>query len=64
MFYEKLKEARLNKGYSQMKLARLLGVNRATYLVWEYGAGMPKPQNMEKLLEVLPELKNGKTCEG
>jgi len=53
MDMEKLKSLRLESGLSQMKLAAKVGVSLETIRRWEYGLNDPKPDNKEKLKEVL-----------
>lgn len=60
----KLRDMRINKGISQQKLAKLLGVSFLTYSKWERYVGSPTPTNFERLCEyfgatpddVLPKL--------
>lgn len=48
-----LRDRRLKKGYSQIEIAKLVGVTANTYRNWEYGANEPSEENLEKLKEVL-----------
>lgn len=50
---KKLKELRKAKGLTQAKMAKLIGVSLAGYLLWERGVGEPNRKNYEKLKEVL-----------
>lgn len=54
------KELRLQKGLSQVKAARTVGVTLGTWLKWEYGVGSPNEENASKikLLEQLPDKKD------
>ena len=49
-----IRPARLNAGYSQRKLASLIGVSNTTISLWESGR---LPANWDKLCAVLPSLK-------
>ena len=51
-----LRERRKALGLSQMELARLVGVSLLTIQTWERGVSEPKPENKEKLEQVLNEL--------
>ena len=53
------KELRLQKGLSQAKAARIVGVTLGTWLKWEYGVGSPNKENASKikLIEQLPDKK-------
>lgn len=56
-----LRKRRKALGLSQMELARLVGVSLLTIQTWERGVSEPKPENREKLEQVLSELeKKGK----
>ena len=46
---KELKELREKKGLTQIDLAKLVGVSANAYRNWEYGAGDPNEENMEKL---------------
>lgn len=50
---ENLKKQRIEKGLSQVELAKLVGVSANTYRNWEWGANDPSEENLEKLKEVL-----------
>ena len=45
--------ARLTLGISQSKVAAMIGVATHTYLQWELGNSLPKPEYAEKISEVL-----------
>ena len=50
----KIKQARLDKGLSQMRAAGLMGVSYLTYVLWENGVTKkPTQKNQDKLKEVL-----------
>jgi len=51
-----LRKRRKALGLSQMELARLVGVSLLTIQTWERGVSEPKPENREKLEQVLREL--------
>ena len=51
-----LRERRKALGLSQMKLASLVGVSLLTVQLWERGVSEPRPENREKLEQVLSEL--------
>ena len=51
-----LRKRRKELGLSQMELARLVGVSLLTIQTWERGVSEPKPENREKLEQVLNEL--------
>ena len=51
-----LRKRRKALGLSQMELARLVGVSLLTVQIWERGVSEPKPENREKLEQVLSEL--------
>lgn len=49
----RLKEIRIEKKYSQSKLANLLEINRASYNKWESGRAKPNQKNLVALAAVL-----------
>jgi len=49
----KIKQARLSRGWSQIETALLLGVHLTTYQLWERGAGKPSRKNRMKLEKIL-----------
>jgi len=51
-----LRKRRKALGLSQMELAKLVGVSLLTVQIWEQGVSEPKPENKEKLEQVLSEL--------
>ena len=55
-----LRKRRKALGLSQMELARLVGVSLLTIQTWERGVSEPKPENKEKLEQVLAELEKRK----
>ena len=52
IFGEKLKQLRLNKGYSQENLAELMNVSRQAITKWENGNGMPDIENLKTIARV------------
>lgn len=58
MFCDKLKKARKELGWSQVKVARMLGVTLNAYGLWERGANMPNEENMQKINSMLLKEKN------
>ena len=54
------KELRLQKGLSQAKAARVVGVTIGTWINWEYGVGSPNEENAKKLQKIvdMPEKKD------
>ena len=51
-----LRKRRKALGLSQMELAKLVGVSLLTTQIWERGVSKPKPENKEKLEQVLSEM--------
>lgn len=54
---EKLKECRKQAGYTQLDMARLIGVARTTYAEYEQGKIQPPLDKVQKILQALPILK-------
>lgn len=50
---DKIKELRLNKGLTQLALAKKVGVSVVSIQFWEKNVSTPKKQNLEKLKQVL-----------
>ena len=50
---DRLKEKRLAKGYTQIDLAKLVGVSVMSIQLWEKGGMNPTPANKAKLLKYL-----------
>lgn len=48
-----IKRLRKEKGISQVKIAKSIGVHLNTYALWERGGGKPSPENLEKLKAAL-----------
>ena len=49
-----IKAARLKKGYTQIEMARMIGVSHLTYILWEKGVTKnPNPENRRKLEKIL-----------
>ena len=60
---EKLKECRKQAGYTQLDMARLIGVARTTYAEYEQGKIQPPIDKVQKILQSLPMLR-GELVEG
>ena len=60
---EKLKECRKQAGYTQLDMARLIGVARTTYAEYEQGKIQPPLDKVQKILQSLPMLR-GELIEG
>ena len=60
---EKLKECRKQAGYTQLDMARLIGVARTTYAEYEQGKIQPPLDKVQKILQALPMLR-GELVEG
>ena len=60
---EKLKECRKQAGYTQLDMARLIGVARTTYAEYEQGKIQPPLDKVQKILQSLPMLR-GTLVEG
>ena len=62
---EKLKLIRKTEGYTQVKLAKVLGITERSYQELEYGKTHPAGKTFEKLCKKFPEytlwLMTGKT---
>ena len=50
-----LKELRLSKWLSQIKMANLIGISMAAYRSYEYGFAMPTQSNYDKIVNCLGE---------
>ena len=60
---EKLKECRKQAGYTQLDMAKLIGVARTTYAEYEQGKIQPPLDKVQKILRSLPMLR-GALVEG
>ena len=60
---EKLKQCRKQAGYTQLDMARLIGVARTTYAEYEQGKIQPPIDKVQKILQSLPMLR-GELVEG
>ena len=60
---EKLKECRKQAGYTQLDMARLIGVARTTYAEYEQGKIQPPLDKVQKIFQSLPMLR-GELVEG
>jgi DNA-binding XRE family transcriptional regulator len=56
MVLEKLKDARIEAGKTQMELARDVGVSVNTIIKWENGVSTPSDENYQKLIDALESL--------
>ena len=54
---EKLKECRKQAGYTQLDMAKLIGVARTTYAEYEQGKIQPPLDKVQKILQSLPMLR-------
>lgn len=54
---EKLKECRKQAGYTQLDMARIIGVARTTYAEYEQGKIQPPLDKVQRILQALPMLK-------
>lgn len=52
-FKERLKEARLEKGYTQEQLAKLIGVAKSTFTGYEKGNSEPNMLTIKRIMDVL-----------
>ena len=52
-FPEQLRKIRLEKGYSQKKLAELSGISQAAIYQWEKGTRTPKIELLQKVADAL-----------
>jgi len=50
---ENLKELRLDRGMTQVDVAKAVGVSLSAYVLWERGVMNPTQENLEKLKNVL-----------
>ena len=60
---EKLKECRKQAGYTQLDMAKLIGVARTTYAEYEQGKIQPPLDKVQKILQSLAMLR-GELVEG
>ena len=61
--HEKLKECRKQAGYTQLDMAKIIGVARTTYAEYEQGKIQPPLDKVQKILQSLPMLR-GELVEG
>jgi DNA-binding XRE family transcriptional regulator len=52
-----MRKLRVIKGYTQLKMASLIGVSLNTYRNWELGANNPSEINEIKLERILKDIK-------
>ncbi len=55
MVFERLKQLRREKGYTQEQVAELLGVDRRTYCSYETGVNSINAQTLIKLSKIYSE---------
>ncbi|HRX13974.1 MAG TPA: helix-turn-helix transcriptional regulator [Eubacteriales bacterium] len=48
---ERLRELRVQNGYTQRQLAEALGIRQQSYVRYEYGTSEPSFENLKKLCE-------------
>jgi transcriptional regulator with XRE-family HTH domain len=53
MELHRLREIRIEKGLTQIEVAKMVGVSLMAYRLWEMGGNEPNRKNYEKLLEAL-----------
>ena len=52
-FGERLREARLNKGMSQVELANAMGITQASISQFEKGDRLPTPEHINQFVDIL-----------
>lgn len=52
-FSERLKKARKDKGYTQEQLAKIIGVSKQAYRLYEQDRGTPREKVLDSLCEIL-----------
>lgn len=55
---KEMRRLRVVKGYTQLKMASLIGVSLNTYRNWEMGANNPSGLNEYRLEQAFKKLKN------
>ncbi len=58
MFGNKLRQARIARGYDQEALANMLGVSNSTISNWETGICLPRIRNAISICSLFPELQD------
>ena len=53
LFGKRLRELRIQKKFTQEKLAELIGIKPENYCRIENGLSFPKPENIEKISKIL-----------
>ncbi|HPG91857.1 MAG TPA: helix-turn-helix transcriptional regulator [Clostridia bacterium] len=48
---KRLRELRIQSGYTQKQLAEILGIRQQSYVRYEYGTSEPSLENLRKLAE-------------
>lgn len=51
-FATRLKELRLEKGYTQQQIAQMLNIKQQSYIRYEYGTGEPSLDTLAKLATI------------
>ena len=52
MIYERIKQLREKQGYTQVELAKMLGVTRSCVNAWEMGISTPSTQSLVQLAQI------------
>ncbi len=53
IFKQKLKEERINNGYTQAQLAELLGIKQPSYIRYEKGTSEPSLETLAAIADIL-----------
>lgn len=52
MVYDRIKQLREQRGFTQAALAKMLGVTRSCVNAWEMGVSVPSTQSLVQLAEI------------
>ena len=52
MVYDRIKQLREQRGFTQAELAKMLGVTRSCVNAWEMGVSVPSTQSLVQLAEI------------
>lgn len=52
IFATRLKELRLQEGYTQTQLAEMLNIHQQSYIRYEYGTGEPSLETLVKIATI------------
>ncbi len=52
VFATRLKELRVEKGYTQQKIADMLNIRQQSYIRYEYGTGEPSLETLVKIAQI------------